>query len=234
MANIKRFDFQGHSITFEFSDGCKMIHANQMVKPFGKRLDNFFRLKETKDYILLLEARYENIPGREVLRTVKGGNKDLQGTWVDEKLALKLAMWLSPSFELWVHDRIYELLTTGKTELPNHTPSATGIIKGLRLIVQQLEEQDQINQEVQQQLAINSDRIDEVEAKLLSIDESYYSISGYCALNGVDCPLNKAQSWGLAATKLSAFNNVSTGKAYDAKYGEINTYHVDILKQIIK
>lgn len=26
----------------------------------------------------------------------------LQGSWMDEKLALKFAAWLSPRFELWV------------------------------------------------------------------------------------------------------------------------------------
>lgn len=41
-------------------------------------------------------------------------------------------------------------------------------------------------------------------------------ISGYCALNGIACLLDKAQKWGMAATKLSTANNVAIGKAYDA------------------
>lgn len=61
------------------------------------------RLKETKEYIQLLEERYGNshIANREVLRVVKGGDaaEGLQGTWMDEKLALKFAAWLSPRFE---------------------------------------------------------------------------------------------------------------------------------------
>jgi len=39
------------------------------------------------------------------------------GTWMNQKLALKFAGWLSPEFELWVYDRIEELLTTGRTQL---------------------------------------------------------------------------------------------------------------------
>jgi hypothetical protein len=33
---------------------------------------------------------------------------------MDKKLALKFAVWLSPEFELWVYDRIQELLTTAR------------------------------------------------------------------------------------------------------------------------
>lgn len=56
----KIFQYQDEDITFEFSDGNKMINATQMAKPFGKRINNFLRMKSTKDYILLLESRYAN------------------------------------------------------------------------------------------------------------------------------------------------------------------------------
>ena len=42
----------------------------------------------------LAESRYgdsHNEGKREVLRVVRGGTPDLQGTWMDEKLALKFA-----------------------------------------------------------------------------------------------------------------------------------------------
>lgn len=71
---------------------------------------------------------------------MKGGSPELQGTWMDEKLALKFAAWLATNFELWVYDRIHELLTTGKTELQNR-PSLN-IIKSIRLIADQLEAHD--------------------------------------------------------------------------------------------
>ncbi|MEM1121660.1 MAG: KilA-N domain-containing protein, partial [Bacteroidota bacterium] len=67
-----------------------------------------------------------------------------QGTWMDEKLALKFAAWLSPNFELWVYDRIQELLTTGKTELPSHLPGME-LIKAIRLIADKLEYQSGIH-----------------------------------------------------------------------------------------
>lgn len=123
MSDIINFTYDGQAISFEFSDGNKMIHANQMAKPFGKRVDNFLRLQGTKEFILLLEARYSDVREREILRVMQGGTPELQGTWMDEKLALKFAAWLSPEFELWVYDRIQELLTTGSTSLQGIQPA---------------------------------------------------------------------------------------------------------------
>ncbi len=75
----------------------------------------------------------------ELIKVVKGGNQP-QRTWVHEKIALKFTAWRSPYFEMWIYDRIHELLTTGKTEIPH--PNTGGIIKSLRMIVDELELQE--------------------------------------------------------------------------------------------
>ena len=239
MKKHTKFSYEGQEITFEFSDGSTMINATEMAKPFGKQVGGFLRTKETKTYIGLLEDRYANLhigQPRPVLRVVKGGDtiRDgvAQGTWMDEKLALKFAAWLSAKFELWVYDRIDELLKTGKTELPNHRPSMQ-IIKSIRLIADQLELHEREIGEIKQDIGLIKDHMADLEAKITSIDEQYYSVSGYCALQGIHCPLDKARNWGIAATKTSNAKGVPIGKAYDAKYGEINTYHEDILKKVI-
>lgn len=153
MSEIIKFDYEGQHISFEFADGNRMINATEMARPFAKRVNNFLRMEGTKEYILVLESRYadsRNGEKREVLRVVQGGTPERQGTWMDEKLALKFAAWLSPYFELWVYDRIEELLLTGKTEISGFQPS--NVIKGLRLVVEQLEQQEQLNENVQEQL----------------------------------------------------------------------------------
>jgi len=53
------------------------------------------------------------------LAVSRGGNNP--GTWAHQKLALKFAAWLSPHFELWVYDKIEELLKTGYTKLESLT-----------------------------------------------------------------------------------------------------------------
>ena len=196
MNDIKRFDYEGHIISFEFEDHNNMINATQMAKPFGKLVGNFLKSQHAKDYILLLESRYSkwNIGGsKQVLRVVKGGEPELQGTRMNEKLALKFATWLAPEFELWVYDRIYELLTTGKTELP--TKPAQNIIQSIRLIADQLEEHDRDIQTLKEDVGDIKGYVDDLEAKIISIDENYYAISGYCALYAINCPHDQALAW---------------------------------------
>lgn len=240
MSNITQFNYEGKTISFEFSDGNRMINATEMAKPFGKRVAGFLRTKETKEYIGLLEERYANLHidhERVVLRVIKGGDttqdRGIQGTWMDEKLALKFASWLSPKFELWVYDRIDELLKKGKTELPDYRPS-TEIIKSIRLIADQLEFHEREIGEIKEDISLIKDHMSDLEAKITSIDEQYYSISGYCALHNIPCPLDKARAWGYQATKESREKGMIIGKAYDAKYGEINTYHTKVLRIIIQ
>jgi len=67
-----------------------MINAKEMAKPFkGKMVGDFLRLKNTQEYIQLIEERYGNshiAPQQEVLRVVKGGDatEGLQGNWVNK------------------------------------------------------------------------------------------------------------------------------------------------------
>ena len=235
MSDIIQFDYEGQSISFEFADGNKMINATQMAKPFkGKLVADFLRLKSTKDYILVLESRYgdsHNGGKREVLRVVQGGTPELQGTWMDEMLALKFAAWLNPYFEVWVYERIQELLTTGETRLRGIAPS--GFAATLRLLAEQWEKQEQINEEVRDELDKTAERLDELEAKIVSVDDKYYTIAGYCNLKKIPCPLHLAKEWGKKATALSRQRDIPTGTAHDERYGKVRTYHEDILKEVI-
>ncbi|MEM6316741.1 MAG: KilA-N domain-containing protein [Bacteroidota bacterium] len=234
--SIKQFDYDGKPISFEFKDGNKMINATEMAKPFGKPVGNFLRLKETKEYIVLLENRYSHLNiGREVLRVVKGGdaiNQRLQGTWMDEKLALKFAAWLSPTFELWVYDRIEELLKTGKTELPSHRPGIE-LIKAIRLIADKLEYQQRDIDQNKEAIAEIQDALNELEAKITSHDENYYSVAGYCSLKNKPCTLKMAQEYGRQATALSYQKGFPIGSCHDERYGKVGTYHKEILEALI-
>ena len=235
MSKLSKFEYEGKTITFEFEDGNKMINASEMAKAFGKKVSNFLRLDETTYYISLLEKRYQEVltkgNPKEVLRIIKGGLPELQGTWMDEKLALKFAAWLSPEFELWVYDRIQELLTTGKTEVREFQP--TGVIQSLRLIVEKLEDQEVLNEKVRGELDQAAQRLDELEAKIVSVDENYYTIAGYCTLHKIPCPLDKAKEWGKAATALSHTKVIAMGTAHDERYGRVKTYHREVLEETI-
>lgn len=134
---IKTYDYEGTPISFHFEGNTKLINLSQMAKKFKKQVNPFFRSKQTATYVDTLHkhlnisrsdnSRIESIRSfnaenlaktyPELIKVIKGGEPQLQGTWAHEKIALKFAAWLSPAFELWVYDRIFELLTTGTTQL---------------------------------------------------------------------------------------------------------------------
>lgn len=87
---------------------------------------------------------------------------------------------------------IYELLITVKTEVPNHKPT-TGLVKSIRLIADQLEYHEKEIGGIKDDIHEIKDYVSNLEAKITSIDENYYSISGYCALYAIPCPLDKAK-----------------------------------------
>jgi hypothetical protein len=225
MSDIRKFTYDNEVITFEFADGQSMVNATEMAKPFGKKTSSFMRTQSTKAFVLALEENYRQKGAtKEVLRVIKGGDSnELQGTWMDEHLALKFAGWLAPQFEVWVYERIRELLLTGKTEIHGKNEKFGYV---LREIAQRFDDQELVNQDF-------DTRITEVESKILSKDEDYYSIAGFCNLYKVDCPRHQAVIWGKAAVAKSNQMGVATGKTHDERYGTVRTYRHEILKHVI-
>ncbi len=113
-----------YDMSFETKNGQLMINATELAKPFGKRIYDFTRLENTKNFIDKLNS---NNKISEVLYTTRGGK--YQGTWMCEELALKFAAWLSPSFDLWVQIHIKKLLKTGKTSISNINTDAISPIQ---------------------------------------------------------------------------------------------------------
>lgn len=227
-------EYSGALITFDFVGGDKLVNATQMARPFPKRrMSDFLKSANTKDFIAALEARYASEGKRKVLHVVKGGTPDNQGTWMDELLAIKFAGWLSPEFEIWMYERVRELLTTGMTSIEGVRPQG-GVIQGLKAIVAQLEAQELFNDEIRQDVDDITTRMQEVEAKITSTDENYYTIAGYCTLHRISCPLAKATGWGKEAAALSRKKGYEMGTAHDVRFGKVRTYHKDILKAVLQ
>ena len=54
---------------------------------------------------------------------VKGGSPQQQGTWGHFELAIKLAAWLNPRFEVWVYRTIAKLMVEGQVKLSQELAS---------------------------------------------------------------------------------------------------------------
>ena len=83
------------------------------------------------------------------------------------------------------------------------------------------------------------DKVDErlldVESKQMTIDEHHYTIIGYANLTGVrGVGRDVAARLGRKASAMSRKQGYHIGKEYDAKYGMVNTYHVDVLQEVFR
>ena len=79
------------------------------------------------------------------------------------------------------------------------------------------------------------ERLLEVESKQMTIDEHHYTIIGYANLMGVrGVSRDAAARLGRRASAMSRKQGYHIGKEYDAKYGMVNTYHVDVLQEVFR
>ena len=98
------------------------INATGMCKAAGKLWGNYWRNDTTQEFLAELEADMR-IRISELVQSVKGGNPDMQGTWVHPHVAIHLAQWLSPRFAVRVSQWVYDWMTAAgkkKAELPFH------------------------------------------------------------------------------------------------------------------
>lgn len=119
MSNLSKFNYNGSEITFDLGNGEVMVNATEMAKVFGKKPNDFLRLKSTMEFIDAYKVA-RGIPEADfsgLIDIVNGGA--YFGTWMHEDVAIEFARWLSPEFSIWCNDRIKELLTHGFTASPD-------------------------------------------------------------------------------------------------------------------
>ena len=94
-------------------------------------------------------------------------------------------------------------------------------------------QQSQILLAQEKELIKINTRLNEVEAKQLTIDENYYSIIGWCNLHNIKINISDANSLGRLCAKASREKGIPIDKIHDPRFGQINAYHKDILTEIV-
>lgn len=112
MQNLTIFNYNNTSIEFEVINGEVFANATKMCKAFNKTPYEFLRSDKTQRYVEALRKNNEV----EFIETRNGGVNP--GTWIHEKLILKLAQWLDVDFEIWCDDKISEVLKNGTESKP--------------------------------------------------------------------------------------------------------------------
>lgn len=78
-----------------------------MCRAANKQINDYTRLKTTPQYLGALSSE-TGIPVSGLIQSVKGGQPELQGTWVHPQVAIHLAQWLSPEFAVRVTRWVFE------------------------------------------------------------------------------------------------------------------------------
>ena len=110
---------KGYTIEHREEDGY--INVTNLCKAGNKKFYGWHRLDKTKTFLRLLSAEAQ-ICASALIKTNKGGNnKDQQCTWVHPQVAINIAQWISPAFDLKVSGWVYEIMMTGKVDITNTT-----------------------------------------------------------------------------------------------------------------
>jgi len=71
-----------------------------------------------------------------------------------------------------------------------------------------------------------------LEAKLITRQEDFYSVAGYCSLNGIKKTSTDCIGYGKKCVALSKKLGITIGTVPDSKYGKVNIYHIDVLRTV--
>jgi hypothetical protein len=206
---VKQFGENG--IQFQVINGEVYANATLMCKAFGKRPIDWSRLPQTERYLIALKSKCENLT---LIESRQGGNE--AGTWIHEKLILKLAQWLDVDFEIWCDEQIATLLKEGKVESKPVFQVPTTYIEALEKLIETEKEK--------QFLLTKTENLETVLDNLLE----WVSIIKVARFNKVS---ENQFNWRLLKAKSHELGYV-VKKAESPRFGFQNLYHVDCFKAV--
>lgn len=126
---LMTFEYEDKKIEFQFRDkGKLMVNASQMAEAFDKRLDHFMESGSVKIFKeTLIRPPYGGLIGVFSEKDIVD-NRKRNGLWVHRLLAIKLAAWLNPVFEVWIYMTIDKILTGDYTEVLEFKNTMTELI----------------------------------------------------------------------------------------------------------
>ena len=77
-------------------------------------------------------------------------------------------------------------------------------------------------------------RIDKIEAKMITRSSEYYTVAGYASLTNRRIDVTQANLLGRKAVKLSKEYGYDIDKINDPRFGTVNAYHIDILEMTFR
>ena len=92
------------------------INVTNLCKAGNKKFNDWSRLDNTKAFLNELK-RSTGIPVDLLIQSITGGKNEDRKTWVHPYVAINIAQWISPQFDVKVSSWIYEVMLTGKIDI---------------------------------------------------------------------------------------------------------------------
>lgn len=203
--------------------GIKMFHIRETLN------NNIQRFKESVDIIDLKQRIGEN-DTLELLQELGYAKQSIAQAehiyLLSERGYAKLIKIMDTDLAWEIHDRLmdeYFKMRELQTNLNDLSPELQLLIK------MELKQKQQ-----EKEMLTMRDDIKRLEAKVTTHNEDYYTVAGYASLRGLNVDISRANMIGRKASRMSREYEYPIGKAKDPRFGAVNTYHVDILKEVFK
>jgi len=92
------------------------INVTNLCKAGNKKFSHWNLLDNTKAFLKEL-SRSAGIPADLLIQSLTGGKNEDRKTWVHPYVAINIAQWISPQFDVKVSSWIYEVMLTGKIDI---------------------------------------------------------------------------------------------------------------------
>lgn len=205
------------------------IH-NQPVSEIRRRInDNIKRFKENIDFIDLKQGMGDSHTFDLLIGLGYGKSAITQAEHIyllSERGYAKIIKIMDTDLAWEIHDKLIdEYFELREKEVDRSTLPAS-----MQAIYAMLDEQAKIITEQNRQ----AQKIRELEAKVTTHDENYFTIAGYASLRGLNINVNLANMLGRKASKLSREYGYDISKTKDPRFGTVNMYHTDILGEVFQ
>jgi len=106
----------------EYREEDGYINVTNLCKAGGKHFKNWNQNDKTKRFLEVLSLEVGN-PATSLIYLgtgYKNGKNNTSETWVHPQVAINIAQWISPEFDVLVSKWIYEIMLTGKVDIRNN------------------------------------------------------------------------------------------------------------------
>ena len=102
-----------YQLEYRETDG--FINITNLCKAGGKEFKSWNRLDKTKRFLDVLSSSVK-INTNEIIKYESGSIHE-RSTWAHTQVAINIAQWISPEFDVLVSKWVYEIMLTGKVDI---------------------------------------------------------------------------------------------------------------------